>query len=437
MKTVQAIRMMAGMAGAWVCLAACSAAAEEKTEKTAVQLPDTVHDITFPNGDSVQVKTGVKVEVTERKAEKPKVARKTAIFVDNRAGADLNAVVLRMEDQVAARLGGDAFEVISKEDVAKVLKQYPENGGTVFKALFDGERNALGTAEDQNLVNGSSAQRLAQNLGADYLLMVAADSFNSEVKHYKTDDVDVQNRVFTLRGTYKLLDGTTGGTLGGQAVKATKTIRESANLSVSNTDVTDELTEKLAEQIAQDLLKRKDAFREASVIGDVPVTIQCSARDLQGNEISLTDLSVTEDNLIVKGTNAVPLQVVASVAFDGAVLGTTPVTVKIKPGLHKVKLTREGFDPIEMTLKASEEMNLVVSMQMSADGFARWQQIRETLNALDASRKLTDAEAERLKGMAQMFKQSGFRVDQKADVKVDAKEMPAIHLHKSVFGSDF
>jgi len=437
MKTVHVFRMAAGTAGAWACLAACSAAAEEKVEKTAVQLPDTVQNITLANGNTVEVKTGVKVEVTEKKNEHPKAARKTAIFVDNRAGADVNAVVLRMEDQVAARLGGDAYEVVSKEEVAKALKQYPENGGTVFKALFDGERNALGTAEDRNLTDGSSALRLSQNIGADYLLMVAIDSLNAETKHYKTADIDVQNRVFTLRGTYKLLDGTTGGALGGQAVKASKTIRESANLSVSNTDVTDELIEKLAEQVVQDLMKKKDAFREASAIGEIPVTIQCSARDLQGNEISLTDIAVTEDNLVVKGTNPVPLQVVANVAFDGMVMGSTPATVKIKAGPHKLRLTRVGFDPVEMTVKASDGMNLVVSMQMSADGFARWQQIRETLNALDITRKLTDAEAERLKGMAQMFRQSGFRVEHKADVKVDAKEMPAIHLHKSVFGSEF
>ena len=435
MKTKHVFQMLARTAGALVCLTACRTFAAE--EKTAVELPDTVQNITFPNGNTVQVKTGVKVEVTEKKNDQPKAVRKTAIFVDNRAGAQLNEAVLRFEDHVAARLGGDAFEIVSKEDVAKALKVYPENGGTVFKALFNGERNALGTQADQKLTDDTSALHLSQNIGADYLLMVALDSFNAETKHYKTADVDVQNRVFTLRGTYKLLDGVTGGTLGGLPVRASKTIRESANLSVENTDVTAELIEKLADQVAQDLLKKKDAFREASAVGDISVTIQCQARDLQGHEISLTDIGVTEDNRIVKGTNSLPLQVAASVAFDGMVMGSTPATVKIKPGPHKLRLTRPGFEDVEMTVKAAEGMNLVVSMQMSAEGFARWQQIRETLNALDISRKLTDAEAERLNGMGQMFRQSGFRVEQKSDVKVDAKEMPTLHIHKSVFGSDF
>jgi hypothetical protein len=356
----------------------------------------------------------------------------------NRAGAQLNENVLRFEDHVSARVGGDAFEVISKEDVVKALKMYPENGGAVFKALFDGERNALGTKEDRKLTGDTSALRLSQNMGADYLLMVALDSFNSETKHYKTAEVDVVNKVYTLRGTYKLLDGVTGGTIGGLPVRASKTIRESANLSVDNTDVTAELIEKLADSVAQDMLKKAEVFREASAIGDIPVTIRCQARDLQGNEISLTDISVTEDNRIAKGANPVPLQVVATVAFDGMVMGSTPATVKVKAGAHKLRLTRPGFEDAEMTVKAVEGMDLVVSMQMSGEGFARWLQIRDALNALDVSRKMTDAEAERIRGIAQMFRQSGYRIDhrstseEKADVKIDAKEMPQINVYKSI-----
>ena len=335
-------------------------------------------------------------------------------------------------------MGGDAFEVISKEDVAKALKVYPENGAEVFKALFDGERNALGTKADRKLTDDTSALRLSQNIGADYLLMVAIDSFNAETKHYKTADVDVVNKVYTLRGTYKLLDGVTGGTIGGLPVRASKAIRESANLSVENTDVTADLVEKLADAVAQDMLKKADAFREASAIGDIPVTIRCQARDLQGHEISLTDISVTEDNRIVKGTNPLPLQVVANIAFDGMVMGATPATIKVKPGPHKLRLTRPGFEDAEMTVKAVDGMDLAVSMQMSAEGFARWQQIRETLNALDVSQKLTDAEADRIHSIGQMFRQSGYRIDQrgtsdvKSDVKIDAKEIPAINIHKSI-----
>jgi hypothetical protein len=51
---------------------------------------------------------------------------------------------------------------------------------------------------------------------------------------------------------------------------------------------------------------------------------------------------------------------------------------------------------------------------------------------------MTDAEAERIRGIAQMFRQSGYRIDhrstseEKADVKIDAKEMPQINVYKSI-----
>ncbi len=440
MKTTQLTQTGAGLAALIACLAAGPALAAE--EKVAVELPNTVHNIALPNGDSVEVTTGVKVEVIERKAPaQAKPARKTAIFVDNRAGAQLNETVLRFEDHVAARAGGDKYEIISKEDVAKALKAYPENTGAV-----PAERNTLGTREDRKLADDTSALRLAQNVGADYMLMVALDSFDAETKRFKTADIDVVNKVYTLRATYKLLDGVTGGTLGGMPVRASKTVRESANISIENTDLTADLIEKLADTVAQDMLKKADQFREASAVGDIPVTIRCNARDLQGNEISLTDIGVTEDNRVVKGKDTQPLQVVATVAFDGMVMGSTPATVKVKPGPHKLRLTRPGFDDAEMTVKAAEGMDLTVTMQMSNEGFTRWLQIRDALNALDVSRKMTDAEAERIRGIAQMFRQSGYRIDHrsnvksdsksdvKSDVKVDAKELPDVNMtYKSLF----
>jgi hypothetical protein len=90
-----------------------------------------------------------------------------------------------------------------------------------------------------------------------------------------------------------------------------------------------------------------------------------------------------------------------------------------------------------VTLKATAGMDFTVTMQMSAEGFARWQKIREALNALDVSRKLTDAEAERLRGLGQMFRQSGNRIenkeDVKFDVKIDAKALPSVNVYRSIF----
>jgi len=442
MKKNQVLRVFTGAVSLLACLTGTLAFSADS--KTSVQLPDTVQNITLPNGNTVQVTTGVKVEAVDKKNDAPKIARKTAILVNNHAGPQLNESVPRFEDHVAVRIAGEQFEVLSREDIQKSLKMYAVNGGSVAQALADGERNALGSAEDRALTDGTSALRLAQNLDADYLLIVTIESFSAETKRYKANDLDVQNKVFTLRGTYKLLDGITGGAIGGMPVRASKIIRESQNISTENTDVTAALVESLADQVAEDLLRRGAGFREsASAVAaaanpsvptsEVPVVIRCQARDLQGNEISLPDIAMTEDNLVVKGTNYISLQVAAVVSVNGVVVGSSPTQLRLRPGMHKLRLTRPGFDDVEMTVKASEGMDLTVTMQMSADGFKRWQEIRKTLNDLDVSRKLTDAEAERLRGLGQMFRQSGYRLEDKSDVKIDAKELPSVKIYRSIF----
>ena len=58
---------------------------------------------------------------------------------------------------------------------------------------------------------------------------------------------------------------------------------------------------------------------------------------------------------------------------------------------------------------------------MSEAGYQRWKDNTAFLHHLKKDEKLTDAEVKVLEGTAQMFRQCGFRVDVKGDIKVDAK----------------
>ena len=62
--------------------------------------------------------------------------------------------------------------------------------------------------------------------------------------------------------------------------------------------------------------------------------------------------------------------------------------------------------------------NLRVALQMSAQGYARWKDTTDFLATLDSNRKLTDAEAKRLEGIAKFFSESHYRVDTKENVKI-------------------
>lgn len=396
-----------------ICLSALALTAGARGQAQETPPPLTVQqEYVLPSGDKVTVEVDGRVFIQQ--APKPKeapkeeaapVTRKTAIIVENHAGKAFDGLVPRFGDQVAARVGGDAFEIINHRDVVTALSGM--------------------SAADRKLASETSALRLAQNLDADYLLVASLGSFDAETKRLKTAGMDIENKVYTLRGTYRLLDGATGGTLGGAPVRASKTVRQTATLQIDNSDMSAEMLEQLADKVAKDMLQKADTFRVASAAGsEVAVTVICQARDLTGDEISLPDLRVTEDNHLSQGDQALPLRVAAVFAVDGMAKGTTPATVRVKPGIHKLSLMRPGFEPVELTFTAEDKMELVVSMQMDAAGFARWVKIRDVLNALDTSRELTDAEAERLRGIGQMFRQSGF--------KVDATALPDVTL-KSLF----
>ena len=72
---------------------------------------------------------------------------------------------------------------------------------------------------DAQLAQGTSAVRLAQTLGANYLLQVSiagADSAKNNVDAY---GVKQTNDVRTVRVTYKILDGNNGASLAADTVR--------------------------------------------------------------------------------------------------------------------------------------------------------------------------------------------------------------------------
>ena len=106
-------------------------------------------------------------------------------------------------------------------------------------------------------------------------------------------------------------------------------------------------------------------------------------------------------------------------------VGTTPARVKLAPGLHKLRLTREGCKDYEATISAEAGMQLAPTLQLTEAGYARWKDMRSFLQGLDNGRKLTDAEVKVLEGKAQELRQSGVMI------KVDTKE--GTKIYKSLY----
>lgn len=289
-------------------------------------------------------------------------------------------------------------------------------------------RNTLGTVEDQALADNTSALRLAQNMGAAYVLFVNLDSYRSNTVKYHNESLglDENNKDYILRGTYKIVEGVTGGTIGvGGAFTCSKRIQQSANLQTDE-DPIDELIEQAGAKIAAGL---KRDVRDFPFPQPVQITVDCSPKDLTGNEISLPDIALKEDNTVVKGGADVPVRLSAIISIDGMDVGTTPASIRLYPGIHKIRLSRPGFEDYAGTINVADGMSLTPALVMNASGFDRWKEIRTFLNNFAASNRASESGLKTLDDYVQVLRQNGYRVElpaaPDANAASDASAAPA------------
>ena len=276
------------------------------------------------------------------------------------------------------------------------------------------------TKLDQALSDSTSALRLAQNLGADFILIPSLTTYGTEKKTYNGNGISTINVTHTLRVSCKIVEAGAGGALKGDMVTATKTIRQSGDLQVDSSEVVNALLDDAAGQLADSLVRTAGSLpTEVAKDKQVNFSIVCSMTDIKDQPITVPDVQVTADKRVVK-TNA-PIEVQpldVTVELDGIAIGSAPGTFQAFPGLHKLRLSREGFKDWERTVNIYAGQKLRVALQMSDAGFARWQENMAFLQLLQDDRKLTDAEAKKIEGIAKFWSESHYRVDTKENVKI-------------------
>ena len=158
-------------------------------------------------------------------------------------------------------------------------------------------------------------------------------------------------------------------------------------------------------------------------------------QDLAQIPMGIPDVRLTKDNTVVIGKDKLNVEALdVTVELDGVVAGSAPGSFKAAPGLHKIRLSREGFTPWGRTMNVTEGQSpLKVALQMSDAGYQRWKDNIAFLASVENGKKLTDAEVKVLEGKAQMLRQSGYKVDVKEDIKVDTKEGVKVYQSQSLF----
>lgn len=348
--------------------------------------------------------------------------KKVAIFVANRAGAEVNEQMPGFEDMITAQVTDLGFEVISREVVV----------GAVGDLLKRDKKNDL----DAVLDDQTSALRLAQNLGADYLLFASFIGLDEEKRSVNAYGVNYDNYIYTLRGTYRILDGNTGGSLTAGMVEPSRTIQQTKHSQTEASGLIRELLAKASREMAFGLgEKNAQGSIRAVEVDKAQVEFQIV---ISLNDINFPQAAIGQDGSVKIVANQGTVEPLAvAVELDGFAIGTTGsgatlTVLKASPGLHRIRLVRDDLIPFERMINIYDGMTLNIAMQLNDEGLARWRENTAVFNELLQKTKLNDAEVERIRGEAQMLRQSGYKVD----IKVDTEEAITIKKNQSLMNQD-
>ena len=339
-------------------------------------------------------------------AEKP-AGVTVAIFTANRAGAVGANELGALEDYITGKVTELNVRVIS--------------GETALNAVAGMAPGAQANALDAQMADSTSAVRLGQALGATHLLQVTITGFDSNKQTIAAYGVNTVNDERTVRVTYKILDGNTGASLAADTVRATKMVQQSqtatSELGDARQNVLNDLLAEAAGKVAASLKRQLDRGRITTSEGQGNVTVNFTTEIA---DLYIPDVRIDKDNTVRMSEDKLKVSPVATIEVDGFAVGTAPGKLTVKAGLHKLRVVREGHKPWERTVNFTNGQTLNIGLEMSEAGYARWKESTAFINDLKNGAKLTDAQVKVLEGQAKMFENSGFKVNTKEGITINA-----------------
>ena len=317
------------------------------------------------------------------------------------SGPGSEALGGRLAQQLAARLAGAGYSVVQPSEVV---------GAAAREGI------------DPAVAEASSLAALAGSLGADYFLVADLAAIDSGEVAYSGYGLEQRGKSFRLVVSSRMVRAADATAVEGTVVEAVRMYREDANLSRSTAGVENSLADEAAARTAEFWQARIGEGIEGLVEVPAPALVALvlivSAGDVRVPRVVETH----GGTLVVAPGEDTPRVLGVTVEVDGIAAGTAPGKVQATPGIHRVRLTREGFRPWERMVNFREGLSLSVAMEFDEAGLERWREEAVFLASLRDQRALTDAEAERIRGDAQRLRQSGILYE----IKVDTDEAPTI-----------
>ena len=374
---------------------------------------------------------------TTKTLEKPKPElKKVAIFVRNDSGkAVLDDKAKFLESSIGARLNNMGFGVVNHDLVVRNLNAYLGDPNAKYRSIGEKVKKLTeGESVDAKLFENASGLRLAEMIGADYIMSVSYSSLGTEKKSFSGYGIQTVNLQYNLRGNYSLYEGGGGTGTAGGVVKASKSVRQTENLVTVSDDILNGLVDDIADQMASLLNKQRQAgqiIAKEDSAGEIE--IYCEIEAMSFPEI------IEKDGKYSVGTGVLPATIPYVMADIDGVAQTIGGKIQLSKGLHIFKINQKDIVPIEKNIFVTGRPGQVISFSLSLSDEARqrWKDdmrfietMKDRARESDNRRILTEAEAARVKGIAEMYQNSGFKIG----VKVDAKNLPDVKQSQSIFG---
>lgn len=343
----------------------------------------------------------------------PAQPRKAAVFVLSREPKVGKQQVKILEDLIAARVASQGFQTLTLEivvdSIARSMK-HPTPGVTEKERAFLSEfstalkKNDMSekSLEDQ-FDEQTSIMRLAQTIGADLIVIAVAESYGTEKRIFKGNELApvATTTIFNnLLVSYRYIFAASGGAVSGDAVRVSRAWREGENL----TRETDDLLNDMFDEVAVELLKKIIAANKS--VKDVPKVeaagVGFNVRPVMPGGVPIQLPSYQSNNVIFTPS----VTIAADVLLDGVAIGSIPGNIRMATGLHQILVQAEGYKPWKQFINVFDGQKIHIQMEMTPEGYEKWKDIIIFLSDLSRKTKLTDADVKQIEAKAEAMRKA-------------------------------
>jgi hypothetical protein len=348
--------------------------------------------------------------------------RKAAIFVFSREPRVGRQQVKMLEDLIAAQVSSMGFTTLTRDvvldSVARAMKQPTLEGlskedqakttefcSQITDALHQPD-NVNKSIEDQ-LSEQSSVMRLAQTIGADLLVIAVVESYGTDQRDFKGNDLAPVATAVTFNNllvSYRLAFAASGAAVAGDTVRISRAWRESQNLHRETDDLMNGMLDEAAGELVKKIAAANHEIKEIPKVQAVGIVFNVKPVLPGGTVLQLPNYRMNNVEMAVDAT------VAADVILDGVSIGSIPGDFRMATGLHQVAVQAEGFTTWKRFVNVSDGQKFEIQLEMTPQGYEKWKEVIAFLSALSHETKLTDVDVKQMEAKADVIRKAGMIV---------------------------